>query len=507
MKAITTNLMNHIHQDVTTLASCWLVTRTDGKVFAFTDHDKPLLVNGVIYEASSAYLRTALKSDQTLSVDNMDVTGILDSGAISDADLKSGRYDYAQVQLFLVNWADLSQGILKMRSGTFGESVWTPTGTFRAELRGLTQALITDVTKSYLPLCRADLGDSKCKIPLAPAKWAPDTPVVASAQSVTVVSELGGVSSTSTGLLGVILAALNSSGANVNSITFVSDASSVSDPAATDDLHALAVYTCTTGGTTGATPPTFNPTVGATTTETTGVVWTSITPLRGVGTVTSASAKNTFVAAGVSVPATPEGSLATVTFTQTAVVPTYTIVLTIGSQTVGWTLPTTYNTSDQVKWLANAINAANNAGQIAATAIMAFSATNLHSVVIQKVNNADSGNVVVDNDNINQVQITNFSGSNVVGSPYMAGGLVTWVTGLNTGLSMEMKDYTPETGVLDLYLNMPFAISVGDKFYWQPGCDKTRKTCYFQYNNILNFRGEPDVPGQDVMLTYPDASS
>jgi uncharacterized phage protein (TIGR02218 family) len=53
---------------------------------------------------------------------------------------------------------------------------------------------------------------------------------------------------------------------------------------------------------------------------------------------------------------------------------------------------------------------------------------------------------------------------------------------------------------------MPFAIQVGDTFTYAPGCDKTRETCCNKFNNILNFRGFPDIPGMDQYLYYPDAS-
>jgi hypothetical protein len=32
------------------------------------------------------------------------------------------------------------------------------------------------------------------------------------------------------------------------------------------------------------------------------------------------------------------------------------------------------------------------------------------------------------------------------------------------------------------------------------GCDKTLPTCFAKFNNVVNFRGEPLVPGLDRML-------
>jgi hypothetical protein len=37
------------------------------------------------------------------------------------------------------------------------------------------------------------------------------------------------------------------------------------------------------------------------------------------------------------------------------------------------------------------------------------------------------------------------------------------------------------------------------------GCDKRLATCIERLANVLNFRGEPYVPGSDALMSYPDA--
>jgi uncharacterized phage protein (TIGR02218 family) len=48
---------------------------------------------------------------------------------------------------------------------------------------------------------------------------------------------------------------------------------------------------------------------------------------------------------------------------------------------------------------------------------------------------------------------------------------------------------------------MPFNISAGDEFTIVAGCDKASRTCIEKFNNIINFRGEPDLPGMDKLLS------
>ena len=88
---------------------------------------------------------------------------------------------------------------------------------------------------------------------------------------------------------------------------------------------------------------------------------------------------------------------------------------------------------------------------------------------------------------------------------WFAGGVLTWESGANAGRSCEVRDWVEASSRITLFLPQPFAIEVGDKFRAYPGCDKRLSTCTGRFANVLNFRGEPHLPGQDAMLSYPDA--
>jgi uncharacterized phage protein (TIGR02218 family) len=88
---------------------------------------------------------------------------------------------------------------------------------------------------------------------------------------------------------------------------------------------------------------------------------------------------------------------------------------------------------------------------------------------------------------------------------WFAGGVLTWESGSNAGRSIEVKAWTQATGQLDLFLPMGYAIASGYLFRLHPGCDQRLDTCIDRFTNVLNFRGEPYVPGADSLMTYPDA--
>lgn len=83
------------------------------------------------------------------------------------------------------------------------------------------------------------------------------------------------------------------------------------------------------------------------------------------------------------------------------------------------------------------------------------------------------------------------------------GGSITWRSGTNNGRAMEIVDFDTTHNQITLFEPMVYDIKVGDTLLLSTGCNKSRDNCKL-YKNILNFRGEPDVPGQDEYLSYPD---
>ena len=280
-KSISSALQTHIAQEVTTLAMLFKITRTDGEVFAFTSHDKSLTFESVTYSPLNAFSYSSVQTTSGMSVDNLDAVALIDADSVTEADLRAGLFRYAAIQIQMVNWEDLTQGAIWVRSGNLGEVTVNRSGTWGAELRGVMQPIQQTTGRIYSRRCDADLGDSRCSFDLS--------------------------SRTQTG---VVSAVASRSSFTVNGIT--------------DDTF----------------------------------------------------------------------------------------------------------------------------------------------------------------DN----------------------GLVTWTSGLNDGVSMEVKRWTGSPAdTVELFDAMYFNVQVGDTFTISPGCDKTLSTCRDNFNNVVNFRGFPFIPGRDAVLSYPDA--
>lgn len=60
--------------------------------------------------------------------------------------------------------------------------------------------------------------------------------------------------------------------------------------------------------------------------------------------------------------------------------------------------------------------------------------------------------------------------------------------------------------VVELWEPIRASISAGDEVRLDAGCDKRFETCRLKFANQLNFRGFPDIPGEDWQMSYPKQS-
>lgn len=167
-KAISTALKAHYASGSTTIARCWRIQRKDGFVITVNNSDRDITYAAEVYQSKAGATPTAIEGETTGSVQNSEVDGPFDPTTVaSDADLSAGLYDGATVDVFEVNYADLTMGRVYLQGGTIG-NVSASRAAFKAEVRGLMQAMQQSVGRVYTASCSATLGDARCKVNMAP---------------------------------------------------------------------------------------------------------------------------------------------------------------------------------------------------------------------------------------------------------------------------------------------------------------------------------------------------
>lgn len=191
MRDVPAALAAHLGEGVTTLCRCWKLTRRDGTVFGFTDHDRDLVVAGQAYAAGGGLDASEAGAELGFAIGGGEVSGALSSVAITEADILAGLYDDATVETRLVNWAAPDPALL-LDIGQIGE-IRRADDAFVAELRGPMHRLDEEQGRRYRATCSADLGDARCGIDLALPAYSASGHVTGTDGALSVVTgDLGG---------------------------------------------------------------------------------------------------------------------------------------------------------------------------------------------------------------------------------------------------------------------------------------------------------------------------
>lgn len=82
-------------------------------------------------------------------------------------------------------------------------------------------------------------------------------------------------------------------------------------------------------------------------------------------------------------------------------------------------------------------------------------------------------------------------------------GTLRWLTGANGGIVQAVTDNAADRVML--VDPPPFAVEAGTLALLTEGCDRQLESCRTRFGNVVNFRGEPYLPGTDLLTRYPGA--
>lgn len=237
-------------QEVQRVAYLLRLVRQDGTVQSFTDHDVDLPFDDgfglLTYTPDDGMTNSAIGSLFDETVDELEVTAFLDSGAFTRSDLIAGRYDAAEFRVYLINWDNTSAGAWKMRRGNIG-NIDFDDGKVTFQLLGMIQKMHSaSLVELISSACRVKkFGDQselfpRCKIELNAGPWQATT-AYSPARQLGSAGELAGTEEV------------------------------VVRPTTFNDRW----FVLTTAGTSGGSEPSWNTTIGGTTSDGTAV-WTTI---------------------------------------------------------------------------------------------------------------------------------------------------------------------------------------------------------------------------------------
>jgi uncharacterized phage protein (TIGR02218 family) len=144
---------------------CWKATRQDGTVLAVTMLSESLLFEGDLYLPRYGFNPRALGQEASAAVANSQVSGYL-SDQITELEFEAGKWDGCTVEMFELNYRDITAGKMRLATFTMG-NIKVTRSAFEADVNGLTQKLQKIVGRVVTKGCPWVFGS------ISPDNWTP----------------------------------------------------------------------------------------------------------------------------------------------------------------------------------------------------------------------------------------------------------------------------------------------------------------------------------------------
>ena len=148
MKTISATLKQGILDG--TVATFIKITRKDGVIKGFTDHDVELTFNGVKYIPTPGMQKITMNLRNNAEISNQEFNSSWNVD-LDEADLANGVYDDADIEVFLADWKG-TETVLVFK-GNLGLITWTDEG-FIADVQSSMKKLQKNIGFTYTQKCR-----------------------------------------------------------------------------------------------------------------------------------------------------------------------------------------------------------------------------------------------------------------------------------------------------------------------------------------------------------------
>lgn len=251
-QSLSSKRLTHLALETQTNAECARIVRLDGTTIGLTNHVEDISLGGVTYLTGAAYTPTAHSANIQYEPGVVDVEGILAIAGVARADIEAGLFDFASVYIFQTDYTDPVVDEHPLFAGRWGK-VEIREGRYLTQFHSLKDHLAQPIGRTYTPSCTATFGDANCGVRLDATTWAATT-----------------------------------------AYTVREDQDAATGSLVKPSSENGRFFKCTTAGTSGASEPSWDTTIGAETTDGT-VTWEAIQATTLTGTVTGATGANVFI--------------------------------------------------------------------------------------------------------------------------------------------------------------------------------------------------------------------
>ena len=159
MKIISENLKSGLNKNSLNIVKCYNIFLKNGEKLYFTQSSNIIFYNNIKYIPNSGIEGNNIKNYISLEVENTGINGFIDNEIINRNDILSGKFDNAEIEIFLLDLY-LNEKITIFNG--YITNISYQNNIFIANIKNKTLLLEKIIGDTYSPLCRCCFCDKKC---------------------------------------------------------------------------------------------------------------------------------------------------------------------------------------------------------------------------------------------------------------------------------------------------------------------------------------------------------
>jgi uncharacterized phage protein (TIGR02218 family) len=141
---------------------CFKIILKNQEIMTYTENSGDLVIDGLIYKSSGGFDSGNIEQFNDITGNNASIVGFANDD-ISVRDVIMGKFDNAEIDIFLVNRDNLDGEKIYVSRGYF-KDIQLIDNKFYVKIEGVLSLLKKTITETYSPLCRACFCDHRRKL-------------------------------------------------------------------------------------------------------------------------------------------------------------------------------------------------------------------------------------------------------------------------------------------------------------------------------------------------------
>lgn len=161
MRNITDNFKNNLNKNLLFFTKCYKLILKDETILGFTEYYENIDFENITYRSNFGFSNKTLKSKTDLSFTNENIIGFIDNDMIKIDDIVSGKFNNAEIEIFLLDYKNFEKLILLKG---YVKDISIKDNIFIAEINSISSLLENTIGQTYSPTCRCLFCDENCSL-------------------------------------------------------------------------------------------------------------------------------------------------------------------------------------------------------------------------------------------------------------------------------------------------------------------------------------------------------